>query len=115
MVKRQAVEDITRQKHLMVAALYSNSNWDDGKDTRSRALKGIEESFNRAMEMVYDPPPEVEEIDWDNPFWAAAKRAYERKLALQDGQREGTVAELIPHEEMVARAKARQQRETDQS
>lgn len=81
MVQRKGVENIERQKHQMVAALYSNPNWDDQDNDRPQRIKDLEENFNSAIELIYsdDDSGGEEEIDWDSPFWAAAKRAYELK------------------------------------
>jgi hypothetical protein len=52
--KRQIIEGLAEMKDRMIAALWSNSNWDDDKGSRSQQIE--------------------EEIDADNPFFAAAER-----------------------------------------
>jgi hypothetical protein len=70
----------------MVAALWSNSNWDDDKGTRKKALADIENNYQEALaKLEYainpDSAPKVEEIDYDNPFFAASKRGQEKLQA----------------------------------
>jgi hypothetical protein len=56
----------------MISGLWSNSNWDDEKQTRRRALLEIEESFKEAVINVYNK--RVKEISFkDDPFFAAMK------------------------------------------
>lgn len=86
MVKREAVKSIEAQKLQMISALYGNSAFDESEEgikARDDRIKGIEEHFNKAVEIVYDPSlhSKPEDIDWANPFWAAAKRAEEQRLA----------------------------------
>jgi hypothetical protein len=109
MLKRQAVNSIEAQKHQMIAALYANTNWDDEKNDRNQRIKELEEHFKRAIELVYDPSlAEGEEIDWDNPFWAAAKRAYDKKLARIRGESPNAqVADVVDAEVLEARRKAK--------
>lgn len=113
MLKRQAVMSIETQKHQMIAALYSNTNWDDEKNDRPERIKELERQFNRAIELVYDPSlADGEEIDWKNPFWAAAKRAYDRKLERTRGEDldRATVRDMVPQldrEQLEARQKAK--------
>lgn len=61
----------------MVAALWSNSNWDDDKGSRKSAIEDIEKDFERVVELIHSvgKPQEPETtIDHDNPFFAAADR-----------------------------------------
>lgn len=74
------------QKQSMVAALWSNSNWDDDKDNkghRKRAIEGIEENYREAIEAVElamstRPVEEEEKMDDNNPFFAAAERGLQK-------------------------------------
>lgn len=64
----------------MVAALYSNSNWDDDKGTRKEAIEEIEENFLEATEIIMSgvAPQDEAEIDENNPFFGAAKKGLEK-------------------------------------
>lgn len=63
----------------MIAALWSNSNWDDDKGTRKNAITGINDNYREAMmaiedAMTYVDRSEEEKVDDSNPFFAAAER-----------------------------------------
>lgn len=108
MVQRKAAESIEQQKHQMVAALYSNPNWDDEKNDRPKQIEALEANFNKAIELVY-APEEVKkpvEIDWDNPFWAAAKRAYEKRGIKID---EAGLEEIRDHADEIEEYRKRRQ------
>lgn len=88
MVKREARAAIETQKMHMIAALYANNVFDESEEglkARKERIDTLEESFDKAITLVYDPHAydhEKGDIDWDNPFWAAAKRAEDRRKAL---------------------------------
>lgn len=115
MVKRQAAESMTRQKEAMMAALYSNPNWDQKDAKRPEQIKEIEKFYSRAIELIYHPEraqEEGEEPDWNNPFWAAAKRSYDRMLELKKSQQAGTIGQAVPEfdkEQLQARESSRKQ------
>jgi hypothetical protein len=68
----------------MVAALWSNSNFDDDKGTRKKAIADIEQNYQDALEAIelsLRPQSVIEEEDKltdDNPFFAAAERGLQR-------------------------------------
>ena len=71
----------------MVAALWSNSNWDDDKGTRKNAIDELEEKYRDALGTIYgpgaasEPEPQSEEIpelDKSNPFFAAVDRGMQK-------------------------------------
>lgn len=100
MVKREAVKSIETQKLHMVASLHANSAFDEsekGLKERQKRIEDIERHFNKAIEIVYNPELHKEvEIDWNNPFWAAAKRAQQRRMERFRGEaRTTTVAEVV--------------------
>lgn len=80
--KRQIVAGLERQKVEMVAALWSNSNWDDGKDSRKNAIADIESSYEEALRKIESIGKPIqddgEQIDKDNPFFAAAERGIQK-------------------------------------
>lgn len=56
----------------MIAGLWGNSNWDDDKQTRRKALLEIEESFKESVRNVYNV--RSAEIEFkEDPFFAAMK------------------------------------------
>lgn len=69
-LKRKAVEEAREVKNAMISGLWSNSNYDDNKNTRQKALKDIENNYQDAIRIIYNGPEEYE-IDMDQPFFAA--------------------------------------------
>lgn len=68
--------DVKRLHEANVAGLWGNSNYDgDGKGAAPRrgALEELDENAARAIRQIYGEKPESEEIDHDNPFFAAMK------------------------------------------
>jgi hypothetical protein len=77
--KRRIIAELDNQKKQMIAALWSNPNWDDKKGTRKRAIDGINEDFDDAIEaisaaFIKRDIPEQKKLGDDNPFFAAADR-----------------------------------------
>lgn len=97
-MKRQLIESLETRKDRMIAALWSNSNWDDDKGSRKDAIEEIEENFEEATEMILlgiGPQEEEVEIDEDNPFFAAAKRGVEKIQAPRNDEGSGTVEDVV--------------------
>ena len=57
----------------MIAGVWGNSNYDDEKNTRKSMLDQIDAFYERALVEIYEGPIE-EEIDEENPFFAAMQR-----------------------------------------
>jgi hypothetical protein len=76
-IQREAVESIERQRSTMIAALFSNPTWDDEKNDRTTRIQELNRQFNDAIELVYNPRPK-HDVDWQNPFYAAAKRGLQK-------------------------------------
>jgi hypothetical protein len=109
-VRREAVQSIELQRTNMIAALFSNPNWDGEENTSKRQeyITELNKRFNEAIEAIYHGPKKEPDIDWDNPFYAAAKRGLERtrqKFGLT-GQTAEEVLETSTEEDQ-ARIKAR--------
>lgn len=82
-MQREAKESIERQRIHMISALYANTNWDQKDADREARLKDLNDHFNEAIEYVYFPERRKgPDIDWDNPFYAAAKRGLARTRAM---------------------------------
>lgn len=116
-IQREAVAAIEQQRIHMTAALFANPNWDgENSEKRTQQIQAWTEHFNRAVELVYYPEDREPEIDWDNPFYAAAKRGLERtrlKYGLGGDQPMGEVIEQTTTEEDQARIRARLQARRD--
>lgn len=85
----------------MIAALWSNSNWDDDKGSRKNAISGINENYREAVEAIEDAMtrvdrPEEEKIDEGNPFFAAAERGLSQ--VVQEAKDRGAKAVAEPDE-----------------
>ena len=106
-VVREAVESIEQQRRDMIAACYSNPNWDgkDNADKRKQYLDDLNRHFNEAITAVYHPHgPREQDVDWNNPFFAAHKREIARTQEALRLMQEGTdPADEVPE---VAEAKA---------
>lgn len=63
--KRVAVDRATGVRDAMISGMWSNSNLDDGKDTRSKALMEIEESYQNTLISIYNEDHQEEQIDLD--------------------------------------------------
>jgi len=57
----------------MVAGLWGNSNFDDDKNTRKKALTDIENSFQEAVLNVYNKERQAEINFKEDPFFAVMK------------------------------------------
>jgi hypothetical protein len=123
MVKREARTAIETQKMHMVAALYANSAFDESEEglkARGERIDTLEEAFDKAITLIYNPhaydDEKAQEIDWDNPFWAAAKRAQQRRQALlgQVGSEE-TVQQAVELDSKRAEIRQKAHQEFDQT
>lgn len=117
MRKRKAAESIEAQKYQMIAALYSNPNWDEKDAKRPEQIKEIETHFTAAVNLIYDPDSAKateQEIDWSNPFWMAAKRSHEKALAAHPELRKKQVGDVIEMDADQLEARARSRKEIDQ-
>lgn len=73
------MDELRHRKTAMVAALWSNSNWDGEEANRQEAVDGIEANFEQAVALIYGDAPDEAEIDYENDaFFAAAKRGVEK-------------------------------------
>lgn len=99
-MKRQVVERLEGRKDQMIASLWANSNYDDDKGTRQKAIEEIEASFQNVVAEVFDGEnSSEEEIDEENPFFVAAKKS-QQKLFEQVGitdDENSTVKDIIDY------------------
>lgn len=104
MVRREIEQELNQRKIAMTSALWANSAWDESeKADRSQALKNIEDSFDRAILMVYgEIDEEQEEIDFENdPFFSPAKKMMDRMDVPEGSGQDTTVREMIELDEDV--------------
>lgn len=84
---------------MMIAALWANSGFEgqDGANARRQAIEELEEHYDSAVRSILmktvDPE---EEIDTDNPFFAAAERGLAKIAPVKKDS--GTVEEAIEDE-----------------
>ena len=69
-MKRRAVNEARDVKNAMISGLWSNSNYDENKRTRQKALSDIENSYQEAVNVIYNGV-ESFEVNMDQPFFAA--------------------------------------------
>lgn len=117
-LQREAREAIERQRDAMTTALFSNPNWDDAKANRTEKLQEMNDQFNHAIELIYYPErADADDIDWDKPFYAAAKRGLERTRQKYAWATEGkTMQQIIePKDEDQLRARDESRKGIDQA
>lgn len=68
--KRIAIERLTMEKMAMISGMWSNSNLDDGKNTRQQALREIEDNYQMQLLSVYNEE-EAEDDVFEHPFFQA--------------------------------------------
>lgn len=100
-MKRKVVETLEARKDQMIASLWANSNYDDDKGTRQKAIEEIEANFQSVVISVFEggDTDQQEEIDESNPFFASAKKGQE-KLFRQVGitsDENSTVKDVIDY------------------
>lgn len=102
------------QRMQMVSALFSNPNWDgENADKRTQYIQDLNGHFNKAIELLYYPEGAEPDIDWNNPFYSAARRGLEKtrqKLGVS-GKSMGEVIEMTTEmdtEKLKAQLEARE-------
>lgn len=91
-----------RRKDAMIAALWSNSNWDDDKGSRREAIEELEENFEQAAAIITTGEvDEGEEIDKDNPFFGQMEKGIEKVMAARSD--EGTVSDVVKEQSDYSR------------
>lgn len=89
----------------MIAALWSNSNYDggeDGRNPRQEAIEDIEEKCADAIQIIttgIDPDEEIEQEDTYG-FFAAGKRGQDKLYARSDIE-DVTVAEVVDYSKNI--------------
>lgn len=84
-------EELTARKIGMVNAIYANGYIEKKED----AVRGVEEHFDEAIAFLYDPKPKAEEIDKENPFFAAIDKGLpDIDVKLPEGAKSGGLADF---------------------
>jgi hypothetical protein len=102
-MRRTLIEGLERRKEAMISALWANSNYDDDKGTRTKAIEEIEGNYREAITQIVDghDDNEMDEIDNNNPFIKAAKRGVAKLVKPEDINAKNTVAEVIDYEQDI--------------
>lgn len=97
-MKAELANSVERRKDAMIASLWSNSNYDDDKGTRQKAIDEIEANYDEAIVKIHAGPlaEEEDQIDKDNPFFSAIERG-QRKLETPRND-EGKVADVAEND-----------------
>lgn len=83
-MKRKVADDLNQRRIVEVAAMWGNANMDmveDDPNIRSNMQRELEINYNTAIAALYGEKIEAnkeDEIDYNNPFWAAMKRGIEK-------------------------------------
>lgn len=117
MVQREARVALEAHRDQLIAAMYANSNFsgEEGGEARADAIRSLEKHFARAITSLYYPKAfKQDEIDWNNPFWSAAKRSQERLKKFMEGMQGVSPKETVEQaagmskEQVEARTSGRQ-------
>jgi hypothetical protein len=89
----------------MIAALWANSNLDDGKGTRSQIIAELETQYSEVVEQVLDRDWERKQAlidkEWDeNPFYRKAREGAAKLDEMAGVKSEGTVQSVVAPEEL---------------
>lgn len=85
MSRRELEEELRQRKIAMVAAIWSNSAWDEAEEAdRTKAIEQIESSYEKAIDELYGAGESEDDIDENDPFWAAMKRGVD-KIEVPEG------------------------------
>ena len=98
-MRRRLTEVLERRKEMMIAALWANSGFEgqQGADARRSAIEELEEHYDTAVRSILAREVQDEEIDKDNPFFAAAERGLQKVAPVKKS--EGTVSEVVEETE----------------
>jgi len=81
--KRKVADELSHRRALETAALWGNTNLDteENENARQTLMQSIDTSYSTAIKMVYGEEVDLpeKEVDWDDPWWAAAKRGMEKR------------------------------------
>lgn len=83
-MRRVLVEKLDKRKEMMIAALWSNSGFEgqEGANARRTAIEELEEHYDSAAtQILTGVMPQEEEIDSNNPFFAAGREGMKKILA----------------------------------
>lgn len=82
--KRKVAEELSQRRALEMSALWGNSNYDSKEqpEIRQKLMEMVDEQYSTALRSLYEGNLETkqeEDIDWDDPFFAASKRGIEKR------------------------------------
>lgn len=72
--RRLEVDRATDVKNAMISGLWANTNLDDGQNTRSQALREIEDNYQETLKLIYSREPvQIEPDIMEIPLFKAMK------------------------------------------
>ena len=76
--KRKIADSLSARRDREIASLWGNPNLDNEKkpELRQEMMNAVDEQFSNAIAALYGEIIE-EEVDWDDPFLAPAKKSME--------------------------------------
>jgi hypothetical protein len=81
--RRKVADELSEKRALEIAAVWGNPNLDTEKDPRLRQKiqEQIDSAYSTAIAGLYDELPEqnADQIDTDDPFWAAAQKGKQKR------------------------------------
>ena len=94
-MRRKLMETLERRKEMMIAALWANSGFEgkEGAEARKQAIEELEEHYDEAVKSIMFKAPVEEDIDDNNPFFAASSRGLAK--VLDPAKSDGSVQEAI--------------------
>jgi hypothetical protein len=103
--KRALIETLERRRDGMIAALWSNPNFDDDKGTRKGAIEEIEQNCEEVIHFILtgQNPEEEFELEDEYGFFAAGRRGQVKLMEKYGRNADGstTVQEVIDYGEFV--------------
>lgn len=83
--RRKLVDELDDRRNGHINALYANSNFDDDKGTRDKYIESLNEYYEKLKNIAWQDSKEVkkeekqiEEMEENDPFLRAGKRALAR-------------------------------------
>lgn len=74
-IRRQIVEELKERKLSQINALMANTNYDNPEADRNRIIQGLEDNFEEAVAMIYNPEEmeRREQLMKTSPFFTAMR------------------------------------------
>jgi len=100
----------------MIAASFSNPTWNEKGNNHQQYIQDLNDNFDKARDLVYNPKGLEKEVDWNKPWFAAAKRGLERTKQRHSWAIEGKkMNEVVQMSEEQLQARQQSRKEIDQT